>query len=299
MADAEQQDEQTSVDLEVVEKEPGQEPDDNLEGDEATENEIVLAGQQEAEGKPDPKSNTDHILNRVMRRKDKLQDENVLLRQQLESVAKPTAPALQSEPDEFAYENREDYLVAKATHSRQMMTGVMREELNQQQNGHRLQAQEQRRSDSLRTYANNASMLKVADFNETQDKAFDVLGDDFAALIAEQLPEDAPKLLYYLGKNSLKAEELRDKFASNPGGVTFELGKLAGNLTIKPKRTKAAQPESKIAGGNVVGVGGDWQKQYDKIMDSADNDNISKTLHAMREMKKQAKAAGFDVSTLK
>jgi len=299
MADAEQQDEQTSVDLEVVEKEPGQEPADNLEDDEATENEIVLAGQEEAEGKPDPRSNTDHILNRVMRRKDKLQDENVRLKQQLEANAQPAVPALQSVPDEYAYENREDYLVALATYNRQMMSGVVSEQLNHQQSGHRLAAQEQRRKDSLTAYANNASMLKVSDFNETQDKAFDVLGDDFATLIAEQLPEDAPKLLYYLGKNSLKAEELRDKFASNPGGVTFELGKLAGNLTIKSKRTQAAQPESKVTGGSVGGVGGDWQKQYDKIVDATTDGNISKTLNAIRELKRQAKASGFDVSTLK
>ncbi len=300
MAEAEQQDEQATVEDEVIEQSPGQEEAETKTEDEVTENEIVLAGQDEAEGKSDPKSNTDHILNRVMRKKDKLTDENTRLRAQLEAAAKPAVPsALQSVPDEYAYENREDYLAALAVHNRQMMSGVVSEQLNQQQNGHRVEAQEQRRSDSLKTYAETASKLNVSDFNETQDRAFDVLGDDFAQLIAEQLPQDAPKLLYYLGKNSAKAEELRDKFASNPGGVTFELGKLAGNLTIQPKRTNAAQPEAKIESGSVGGINENWQDQYTKIMDSADNDNIAKTLNAMRELKKQAKEAGFDVSTLR
>lgn len=299
MAETEQQDEQ-SVDVEVVEQEPGQVDADNSEDNEATENEIVLAGQEDADSKPDPKSDTDHILNRVMRKKDKLKDENVQLRQQLEAVARPAPQALQSAPDEYADEYADDrpkYLAAKAAHDRQMLTDVVGQQINRQQNGHRLQAQEQRRSDSLKTYAETASKLKVSDFNETQDRAFDVLGDDIAQMIAEQLPSDAPKLLYYLGKNPTRAEQLREQFASNPGGVTFELGKLAGNLTIQPKRTKAAEPESKSQGSGVAGVNGNWQKQLDKI--DVDFSSMSKNFAARREIKKQAKAAGYDVSTLK
>jgi len=302
MAEAEQQDEQAAVENEVVEEAPGGEPTDTPEEDEVTENEIVLAGQEEAEGKPDPKSNTDHILNRVMRKKDKLKDENVQLRQQLDAVARPAPQALQSAPDEYADEYADDrprYLAAKSAYDRQMLTDVVGQQLNQQQNGHRLHAQQQQRSDSLKTYATNAAKLGVSDFNEMQDRAFDVLGDDFAQMIAEQLPNDAPKLLYHLGKNSRKAERLREQFATNPGGVTFELGKLAGNLTIQPKRTKAAQPESSPQGGSVGGVSGSWQKQLDKLDDGTDMSNIAKNLNARREIKKQAKAAGFDVSTLK
>lgn len=297
MADEEQQDEQTSVEVEVVEQEPGQAVDETLEVDEANEeNEIVLAGEDDAEEKPDPKSNASYILKRVLGREDKLKVENDRLRQ--EAAAKPVMPTLQSAPDEDAFDTRQDYLVAQSTYQRQMMSEVVGQQLNQQQNGHRLQAQQQRREDSLKTYAETASKLNVSDFNETQDKAFDVLGDDIAQMIAEQLPSDAPKLLYYLGKNSKKAEELREKFAINPGGMTFELGKLAGNLSIKPKRTKAAQPESKVKGGSVGGSGDSWQKQLDKIDDSADFSNMSKSINARRKLMKEAGAAGFDVSTL-
>lgn len=301
MAEAEQQDSEESVELEVDEQDPGQETADNPESDEAVENEIVLAGQEDALSKPDPKSKADHIQERISRKKDKdLQGENARLRAQLEAAAQPVvAQPVQSVPDEDDFDDRQTYLVAKDAHDRQMLTEVVGKQLNQQQNGHRVAAQQQQRDAALTTYAQTAAKLNVSDFNDTQDRAFDVLGDDFASLIAEQLPEDAPKILYYLGKNPRKAEEMRDKFALNPGSVTFALGKLAGNLTIKPKRTAAAQPEGKIEGGAVGGLNEDWQSQYTKILDSADDNNIAKTLTAIREIKKQAKQAGFDVSTLK
>ena len=40
-------------------------------------------------------------------------------------------------------------------------------------------------------------------------------------------------------------------------------------------------------------------EKYDKIMDSATPNDISKTLRQVRELKSQARKAGYDVSTLK
>jgi len=283
-------------DTDIVD-DPKTDPLENEENIEAEENEIVLAGQEEPKEKPDP---TNHILNRVMKRKEKLQDENADLKSQIANLVKSSGSAtVQPEPDEFAFDNRDDYLAAKATWQQNLMNQAVTRQLDTQQNGHRVAAQEQKRETALTTYAKNAANLKVSDFNETQDKAFDVLGDEFAQLIAENLPEDAPKLMYWLGKNPTEAAKYRDDYKSNPGSTTFALGKLAGNLTIKPKRTQAADPESKIDSEAVGGSSTDWQKQLNKIDDSADMSNIGKTLKARRALKAQAKAAGFDVSTLK
>jgi len=180
-----------------------------------------------------------------------------------------------------------------------MLANTVSAQLDKQQNGHNLVAAQQKVDQNLRTYAENASKLKVSDFNETQDKAFDILGDDFAQLIAQELPEDAPTLMYWLGKNPGEAVGYRDRYLSNPGGTTFALGKLAGKLTIQRKRTSAAAPESTVESGSVGGLDTNWQKQLDKLSDEAEFGNISKTLNAKRAIKKQAKAAGFDVSTLK
>ena len=69
MAEAEQLDETTIVEEEVVLDPAAAEAAD----EDSEEFEIVLAGEEDAEGKPEPKSTADHILNRVMRKKERLQ----------------------------------------------------------------------------------------------------------------------------------------------------------------------------------------------------------------------------------
>lgn len=300
MTQAAEQQSEITTEVEGEDKQPGQVEGQNQEGSEEVEEfEIVLAGQDEPTGKPEAKSSKDFILSRVMRKKEKLADENALLREQLESIAKPQIANVQARPDEYAFEDRQEYLQADAQWQSQMLSNAVSEQLNQQQNGHREAAARQKVDAALTSYAENAAKLKVSNFNEVQDKAFDVLGDDFAQMIARELPEDAPKLIYHLGLNPEEAVRLRDEYKVNPGKTTFSLGKLAGNLTVKRKETQAAQPESKVESGAVGGINEDWQASYDKIMDSSDNDNIGKTLKAIRALKTQAKAAGFDTSTLK
>ena len=283
----------------IVETEDGVDLPADGQDDENTEFDIVLAGQEEPIA-PVAKSTSDHILNRVMKKKDKLQDENAELKRQLEQLAnQQPAKAVDLPPDEYDFEDRSQYLQAKAAYDQRMLSEVVGRQLNQQQNGHRIAAQEQEQEEKLKAYAINASELKVRDFNDVQNKAFDVLGDDFAKLIAQELPEDAPKLIYYFGKNPQAAADMREQYSANPGQVTFKLGKLAGNLTIKPRESSAAQPETKVESGAVGGVATDWQAQLDKIDEGANMDNIGKTLRARREIKAKAKAAGFDVSTLR
>ena len=298
MADAEQLGEiSTEVDVDPG----GEEVKTEIESEVVEEFDIVLAD-EDAEQKPEPKSQSDHILNRVMRKKEKLQDENVQLRQQLDQARlQPVQQAtqVQPEPDEYAFDNREDYLQAKANWQQQMFGSEIDNRLNQQQNSHRIAAGNQQRDAALKTYAETAAALTVSDFNDAQDKAFDVLGEDMAQMIATRLPTKAPKLMYWLGKNPIEAERVAQMYKDDPGAATFELGELAGKLTLKPKQTNAAQPEAKIESGAVGGLNEDWQGLLDKADAEADMSNISKSINKRREIKAQAKKAGFDVSTLR
>lgn len=274
----------------------------NAESEAHEEFDIVLAGQDEPTEEPKPRASKDHILNRVLRKKEKLRDENVQLRQQLQqqmTPAQPSVAATAAAPDEYAYEDRNAYLADHAKWQQAMFSNVVSQQLNQQQNGHRIAAQEQEQSQALSTYADNAAKLNLPDFNDAQDKAFDILGDDFAQLIAQELPEDGAKLMYWFGKNPREAAQYRDNFQRNPGNTTFSLGKLAGNLTKQPRRSKAAQPESKVESASVGGGNSSWQRQYTQIMDGATDATIGKSMRQIRELKAKAKADGFDVSTLK
>ena len=267
--------------------------------EETQEFDIVLAGQDEPKIEPEAKSTQDHILSRVMKKKERLADENAALKLQLQQNAQPQQSVQTTAPDEYDFDDRKDYLQAHSNWQRQMLVDVTNEQLSNQQNAGRFAAQKQQQETALNTYAESAAKLKVKDYNGAQDKAFELLGDDFVQMLATQLPETAPKLIFWFSKNPAEAQRYREEFTSNPGRTTFSLGELAGKLTQQPRTSKAASPESKIESAAVGGMGSDWQKQLDKLDDSVDMGNIAKTLNARREIKQKAKAAGFDVSTLK
>jgi hypothetical protein len=266
--------------------------------EEGQEFDIVLAGQDEPTIEPESKSTQDHILSRVMKKKDKLADENAALKIQLQQRAQPQQ-SVQTAPDEYDFDDRKDYLAAHTQWQRQMLVDVTNEQLNTQQNAGRFAAQKQQQEAALTTYAKSAAALKVKDYNGAQDKAFELLGDDFVQMLATQLPEKAPKLIFWFSKNPAEAQRYREEFATTPGKTTFSLGELAGKLTQQPRTSKAAQPESKVESAAVGGLGNDWQRQLNKLDDDVDDKNIAKTLNARRAIKQKAKAAGFDISTLK
>jgi hypothetical protein len=304
MAEAEQALDEQSTEVDPTEIDPSIEETEGAEQvAEEEEFEIVLASEEEAEKKPETRDTKDHILNRVMRKKEKLQDEVVTLRAQLEQRAQPVASAaVQSAPDEYDEKyggDRQLYLQDYSIWQRQMMADVTTQQLNEQQNGHRIAARQQEEDAALTTYAESASKLKVKDYNSMQDKAFDVLGDKFAQMLARQLPEKAPMLMCHFAANPQSAAKYREDFERNPGLTTFNLGELSNGLKLKPKSRKAADPESKTDTGSVVGSGTDWQAKLDKIDDEADLSNIAKALNARQDLKKEAKAAGYDVSKLK
>lgn len=264
------------------------------EGEEQLENTIVLAT-DESEGEPKPKPSNEHfVLKRFEKKNTKLVDENAALKQQLEQAASKQAPMQLLTPDEYDFTDRQEYLKAKTTYDFALQSQVADARENKARQGHHVEAQEQQRNESLNKYSEAAKGLKVSDFNETQDRAFDVLGDEFAQVIATQVsPKDAAKLMYWFGKNPKAAAEHKDMFMANPGQSTYSLGKLAGKLTIKPKQSDAAEPEGKIDSGSVGGLNEDWQSQYDKILDSATEDTVGKTMKELRALKARARESGF------
>ena len=95
-----------------------------------------------------------------------------------------------------------------------------------------------------------ADALKVKDYDETEDKAIEILGQDVVnQLIANT--DKSPELLYYLGKNPGKAQEMAEMVKTNPVKGVFELGRLGAKLSARPKsRTKPAPaPEGEQRGG--------------------------------------------------
>ena len=111
------------------------------------------------------------------------------------------------------------------------------------------QASQQQEFDRMsKAHDARAAALKVPDYDEVEDVAIDSLGDDLSRTIVNKIP-NSEMLMYYLGKNRARAEEFRTLAVTDPLGCVLELGGLAKQLSVRPKRKPAPDPETQVEGG--------------------------------------------------
>lgn len=98
-----------------------------------------------------------------------------------------------------------------------------------------------------------AEKLGVKDYAEAEDKTIEILGQDTAVQMIGSL-DNSPQVMYYLGKNPGKAEQLKELLAQNPVKGVLELGRLSAGLTTRPKakRNAAPDPDSELEGSSVT-----------------------------------------------
>ncbi len=109
---------------------------------------------------------------------------------------------------------------------------------------------------SLKRHVEKSLTLGIKDFDETEDKAIEILGED----TVNQLIQNSDKshiTLYYLGKNPDKAEEIADLIKTNPIKATLQLGVLEERLKIKPlgQTQQAPDPDEELQGGSSGSAG--------------------------------------------
>lgn len=95
-----------------------------------------------------------------------------------------------------------------------------------------------------------AAKLGAKDFEKTEDKAIDILGNDNVNHII-QIFDQSEMLLYYLGKNPGEAERIKTLIDTNPGKAVARLGRLEGELNVKPRANdeSAPNPDDDLRGG--------------------------------------------------
>lgn len=127
----------------------------------------------------------------------------------------------------------------------------------------------------------------------TLEKMYPGQGDSSADAIIStlnSLGEGSEKVMYQLGVNPSKMQELQSKLTADPSGLLAcaFLGQLQAQVqTPSKRRSQAPTPSSKADGeGGSAGKGGSMQKAYDK----ADGSQARITI------KREAKLKGIDVS---
>ena len=77
--------------------------------------------------------------------------------------------------------------------------------------------------------------------------------------------DDSALLIYALGKNPKKAKELAE--ITDPVDFAFKVAKLEAQLKVSSK--KAPKPEKRVSGGKAGGLGGNVERELERLRDKA------------------------------
>lgn len=150
---------------------------------------------------------------------------------------------------------------------------------------------EQKLESSLQEHYQRVGKLKVPDYEETEDKAIEIFGNDIAKHIMANSPK-SQELMYHFGKpaNEAKAQYFKNLIASNPVAGLMELGGYANKLKAKPKRSTTPDPETQLAGGGQSTSADAWTRKIEKARDKVADGTLQ--MGDLLAIKKQAKQAG-------
>ena len=146
-----------------------------------------------------------------------------------------------------------------------------------------------------------AADLKVKDFNETEDKAIDVLGKGTVNQIIQH-SDQSHLLLYYLGKNPDVAEDLKSQIDNDPTRATLRIGRLEAELSVRPKANSGTtpNPDEELEGTTPsAGKGGKaLQKRLDALRTKAAQSGPtgSAAMGEILALKRKAQADGVTVT---
>lgn len=141
-----------------------------------------------------------------------------------------------------------------------------------------------------------AEALGAKDYEETEDKAIEMLGKSTVNHIISAT-DKSHLVLYYLGKNPAKAEALAELVERNPVRAMMEVGRLEAELNVQKKAKSTnptPDPDEPLEGGTPsAGHVHALQKQLDaaraKVGKGGD-------MNEVLAIKRKAKAAGVSLS---
>lgn len=230
--------------------------------------EIAVDGEEEPTSKPVRKNGFAKRIGRATRQRDEARDEaeqerqrRIALEQEL-ALLRNTKTVKAPDPEDF--DTTAEYFAEKARYDEERIATLAAEQAQKQaqrileQNQSQTTQSEQIRQFEAQSKAHDAraAALKVKDYDEVEDEAINVLGDDLSRTIVNTV-SNSEVLMYYLGKNLDKAEELRRLTQSDPVKCVLEMGRLAGTLQVRPKNKPAPNPETTVEGGMGTKVEGE------------------------------------------
>jgi hypothetical protein len=165
---------------------------------------------------------------------------------------------------------------------------TVREQLGQQRQSETVERQRENRNRALLAHYERADKLGLADYDEVEAKAAAILGKEIAEELAAS-DDGASAVLYFLGKNPDKAQDIRDTFDENPALGTLQLGKLMATLQVRPK-PKTTDTDIDSAAGGGASKARDWNKELNRMRDLVASG--TKSMADLIKFKQDALSAG-------
>jgi hypothetical protein len=275
--------------------------DDEIKADGGAEEvEIVVEGEEQPSSKPVHKTGLQKRFNKLTgkiaaanteadtanRRSEMLEEENKLLRLQ----AQQGKPA--TRPNENDFDTNKEYLAALDEYDDNRISVIAADRAAKIIQANQVHTDTVNQDEKLRSkiskHYERADALKIANFEELEDKAIDILGNDFSKILMANT-EKSHLIMAHLGINTGKAEELSELVKKDPVAALVQAVEVGNTLSTKPKGSTAPDPETTVESGGGVS---NWQSKIDRA-----RDNAAKTgdMAKLIELKKQARESGATI----
>lgn len=285
-------------------------PIDNGDGEEGPkENEIILSGEDGSQ--PQPQHGIQKRINKLNARNDAATEEtssvkeelrivseqNKLLHMALEQQTQNVSASTPPDPGDYddGVKDRR-YAEALDAYNEPRIAAAV-----QKQTSHLTPVQTENPNRGLELkqtkHYERADELDIKDFEEAEGKAVDILGNNIANTIIST-SDSSHLILYHLGKNPRKAENLASLASTNPVACLREIIKLELNLSVKPRLQSEPlpDPDEELSGGSPSAAKSNkFQKKLDAAREAA-RDGGSGGMQAIANIKKEAQDAGVAVT---
>lgn len=254
--------------------------------------EIIVEGEEQPTSKAKPtgfKRRIDKLNGKIeqahtetdeaTRRANALEEENRLLRLNMQQ-GDPDA-----EPNEDDFDTDKEYLTAKKSYDDKRIEKIAAEKVSELVKAGQSQTTqfntERDLEASIADHCERAEALKMPNYYELEDKAIDVLGNDFSKMIMAKTRK-SQLIMGHLGANIGKAEELSRLLKTDPVGALIQAVEIGEKLSTRPKHSTSLDPEIKIEPGEASNTE-QYQQKLDKLRVEAGKTGDMKKLMAFKK----------------
>lgn len=282
---------QTVSDDQVVATQDGQDVDNAATDVDAEEGFDVVLDEVETKQKQDPATNAEFAKRRIERKRQRELEEQMAAVQRGEVPENLRVnPELPKQPDindflsdealeKYDYDQNRAIAAFNAANNDWLIKAQDARSNATAEQGRKTQEYTQQSAqyvEAAKKHYDAAEKLNIADYQDKEDAFMTAAPANWGANIMQLFPDKSAALIYHLGANPEKVNQLK---SMNEAQALIELTRLSERLTLKPrsKQISSAPPADEPITGDVTAANRDAvQKQMDAAASRGDVDTYRK-----------------------